>query len=168
MKNDPQIGVSNKALTRREKWLYFVGFPSGHGAVDFPFGAMWLLAPAIATSFGMSPTQIGYLFTSKILGGGFAHVPAALIGETNLRRKFLPFTIFLVAASYFLGSVFGSYSVFFIFMVAGASAAAAWHPVAMGTLAERMPDRKAFALGIHFAGDRLQKSSLPSVWDSFS
>lgn len=161
MNNDPGKILRNKSMTRREMWLYFVGFPTGHGAVDFPFGAMWLLAPAIAASFGMSPTQIGYLFTAKILGAGVAHFPAALIGETNLRRQFLPFTLFLVALSYFLGSVLGFYRVFFTFMVIGAAAAAAWHPVAMGTLTERMPDRKAFALGIHYVGGSVAEVIAP-------
>ena len=161
MNNDPQIVFSNKSLTRREKWLYFVGFPTGHGAVDFPFGAMWLLVPAVATSFGMSPTRIGYLFTAMILGGGCAHIPAALIGETNRRRLLFPFTLFLVGVSYFLGSVASYYFLFIAFMVIGAAAAAAWHPVAMGTLAERMPDRKAFALGVHFIGGSVAEVIAP-------
>ena len=161
MNHDAQNGLFDAALTKREKWLYFVGFPTGHGAVDFPFGAMWLLAPAIANSFGMSPTQIGYLFTAKILGAGCAHIPAALVGETNRRRQFLPFTLFLVALSYFLASAFGNYLVFVVFMVTGAAAAAAWHPVAMGTLTERMPSRKAFALGVHFVGGSVAEVIAP-------
>lgn len=161
MDDYPPKDFVKQSLTKREKWLYFVGFPTGHGAVDFPFGAMWLLAPAIANSFGMSPTQIGYLFTAKILGTGFAYIPAALIGETHLRRRFLPFTLFLVASSYFLAAAFGNYLIFVVFMVAGAAAAGAWHPVAMGTLTERMPDKKAFALGVHFVGGSVAEVIAP-------
>ena len=139
-------------LTRREKLLYFVGFPTGHGAACLPLGAMWLLAPAIATSYGLSPTQIGYLFTGMILASGFTHIPAGLVGETHLRAKLLPFTLFSVAICYLAGSTFENYFVFFAFMVLGAAGAAAWHPVAMGTLTEQMPNRKGFALGVHFIG----------------
>jgi FSR family fosmidomycin resistance protein-like MFS transporter len=138
-----------------------VGFSTGHGAVCFPFGAMWLLAPAIATSYGLSPTQIGYLFTGMILGSGFTHIPAALIGETHLRQQLLPLTLYLVAACYFLGSGMGHYLFFFTFMVMGAVAAAAWHPVAMGVLTEQMPNRKAFALGIHFIGGSVAEVIAP-------
>lgn len=148
-------------LTRREKLLYFVGFPTGHGAACLPLGAMWLLAPAIATSYGLSPTQIGYLFTGMMLASGFTHIPAGLIGETHLRAKLLPFTLFFVATCYLLGSAFGNYFVFFAFMVMGAAGAAAWHPVAMGTLAEQMPNRKAFALGIHFIGGSVAEIIAP-------
>ncbi len=161
MSNYPQENLLDKSLTPLEKWLYFVGFPTGHGAVDFPFGAMWLLAPAVATSFGMSPTQIGYLFTAMILGGGCAHIPAALIGETNRRRQLFPLTLFLVGVSYFLGSVSSYYFLFLAFMVIGAASAAAWHPVAMGTLAERMPTRKAFAFGVHFVGGSVAEVIAP-------
>ena len=97
-----RLNLLEATLTRREKLLYFVGFPTGHGAACLPLGAMWLLAPAIATSYGLSPTQIGYLFTGMLLASGFTHIPAGLIGETHLRAKLLPFTLFFVAICFSL------------------------------------------------------------------
>ncbi len=44
------------------RWLYFVAFPAGHGAVDWGGGAYWVLAPAIALHMGLSPAGVGLLF----------------------------------------------------------------------------------------------------------
>ena len=145
---------SNKSreLSTSEKWLYLVGFPAGHGAVDTPFGAMWVLSPAIAIGLGLSPSQIGLVFTIKAITAGLSHLPSGLVGDTKWRNAFLLSTFWWVSVSYLVASLTNNYALFILFTALGASGAAAWHPVAMGILAERMPDKKSFVFGLHFVG----------------
>ena len=53
------------------------------------------------------------------------------------------------------------YALFILFTALGASGAAAWHPVAMGILAERMPDKKSFVFGLHFVGGSVTELLAP-------
>lgn len=130
-----------------------VAFPAGHGAVDWGGGAFWLLAPAIATALGLSPAQVGLLFTMRTLGGNFAALPAGLVGDSIRRRGiFLLGTFWWVAASQMAASGVSGFWILGLLLAVSSAGAAAWHPVAMGTMVERMPGRRAFALAIHSVG----------------
>ena len=142
--------------------LYLGAFPVGHGAVDWGSGAMWLLAPAIALALDLSPTQVGLLFTLKMLGAGLVYVPAGILGDCMRRRGlFLLSTFWWVAIAYIVASLMPSFWALVLFMTIAAAGAGAWHPVAMGTMVQRMPRRRAFALAVHGLGGTVSEVLAP-------
>ena len=147
----------------RERALYLIGFPAGHGAVDAGTAALWIIAPTIAVRLELSSTQVGLIFTVVAIAAGITHIPASLVGETRLRGAFLLSTFWWVAGAYLAASLAPSYWVLLVFIALAASGAAAWHPVAMGTLTEHMPSRPAFALGVHYVGGSFMEVLAPIV-----
>jgi MFS transporter, FSR family, fosmidomycin resistance protein len=143
--------------------FYWIGFPAGHAAVDAGTAALWIIAPAIAAGMGLSSTQVGLIFTAGSIAAGVTHIPASLVGETRFRGVFLLSTFWWVAGAYVAASLMQSYWALLVFIALAASGAAAWHPVAMGALAERMPGRRALALGVHYAGGSLVEVLAPIV-----
>jgi len=138
------------------------GFPLGHAAVDWGGGALWLLAPAISLAMGLSPAQVGLLFALRQIGSGIATIPAGIIGDSLARRgRFLLVTFWWVAIAQLIASGFSDYWLICFFLTIGSAGAAAWHPIAMGTMIQKMPDRKAFALAIHTLGGNLAEILAP-------
>ena len=137
-------------------------FPAGHGAVDWGGGALWLLAPAIATSMGLNPFQVGILFAARQIGAGIAQLPAGFIGD-NLKKRgiFLLATFWWVSATQLMASGSGNYWAVVGFLTLASAGAAAWHPVAMGAMTQWMPDRKAFVLGMHMMGGTVAEIATP-------
>ena len=147
---------------KQQKWLYLVAFPIGHGAVDWGGGALWLLAPAIAVSLGLSPLQVGILFAARQIAAGISQFPAGLIGDTLSKRgNFLLGTLWWVSVTQLIASSSTNYWVIVGFLTLACSGAAAWHPVAMGTMIQWMPDRKGFVLGVHMLGGTVAEIVAP-------
>ena len=142
--------------------MYLVAFPAGHGAVDWATAALFLLAPAIAVSLGLTPAQVGLLFTAQAVGSGIASLPAGILGD-RLRRRglFLLATFWWVAVGYLAASVVSDYWLLVAFLAIGAAGSGAWHPVAMGAMVDRMPERRAMALAVHSVGGTLGEVLAP-------
>jgi len=139
-----------------------VAFPTGHAAVDWGSAAFWLLAPAMALAMDLSATQIGVLFVMRQIGGGITQLPAGLIGDSISKRgRFLLATFWWVAVAQLIASVSPGYWLVGVFLALASAGAAAWHPVAMGTMVQRMPDRRAFALAVHSIGGTVAEIVAP-------
>ena len=147
----------------RERALYLVGLPVGHGAVDAGTAALWIIAPFIAASMGLTSTQVGLIFTVMAISAGMTHIPASLVGETRFRGLFLLSTFWWVAGAYLAASLAPSYLALLVFVALASSGAAAWHPVAMGTLTEHMPGQRAMALAVHYVGGSFVEVLAPIV-----
>ena len=131
------IPTSDPVLSRGDKLLYLGIFPTGHGAVDWGSGALWLLAPAIALALDLSPTQVGLIFSLNTLGAGLVYVPAGILGDSMTRRGFfLLSTFWWVALGYIVASLTSSFWTLVPFLTIAAAGAGAWHPVAMGTMVQ--------------------------------
>ena len=135
----------------------------GHGAVDAGTAALWIIAPFIAASLGLSPTQVGLIFTVMAISAGMTHIPASLVGETRYRGLFLLSTIWWVVGAYLAASIAPNFVFLLVFVALASAGAAAWHPVAMGTLAERMPGRRAMALAVHYVGGSFMEVLAPLI-----
>jgi MFS family permease len=140
-------------VSRRERLLYLGWFPFGHCAVDWTGSALFILAPAIAISLDLSPAQIGLLFTAKAVGEGIVYLPAGLLGE-RLRRRgvFLLGTLWWVVVGFLAASIADGYWLLILLIAVASAGSAAWHPVAMGTLVQRIPERRALVLASHLVG----------------
>jgi MFS family permease len=153
--------VNNKS--KRERALYLIGIPAGHGAVDAGTAALWIIAPAIAASMGLTSTQVGLIFTVIAVSAGISHIPASLVGETRFRGVFLLSTFWWVAVAYLAASLAPGYLALLVFVALASSGAASWHPVAMGTLVEHMPGRRGVALAVHYVGGSIMEILAPIV-----
>ena len=147
----------------REKAFYLIGFPAGHGAIDAGTSALWIIAPAIALNLDLSKTQVGLIFSVIAIASGVTLIPAGLVGETRFKRTFLLSTLWWVAGAYLVASLMPSYWFLLFFLAVASSGAAAWHPIALGTMAEHMPNRRAYALGVHFVGGSFMEVLAPLV-----
>lgn len=152
----------NPSSRKQRSWLYLVAFPVGHGAVDWGGGALWLLGPAIAVSMGLNPFQLGILFAARQIGAGFSQLPAGFLGDHLKKRgTFLLATLWWVSVAQLLASGSTNYWIIVGFLTLASAGAAAWHPVAMGTMTQWMPDRKAFVLGVHLIGGTIAETFAP-------
>lgn len=110
----------------------------------------------------LSATQIGVLFVMRQIGGGIVQLPAGVIGDSISKRgRFLLATFWWVAVAQLFASVSPGYWSVGVFLALASAGAAAWHPVAMGTMVQRMPDRRAFALAVHSIGGTVAEIVAP-------
>jgi len=137
-------------------------FPLGHLANDWAPSAIWLLAPAIALSMGLSPGEVGILIAIHSIGASLAYLPAGLLGDHFRNRGLLLMaTFWWVAIGYFIAaSAPGFWTLALLLAVAGMGDAA-WHPIATGVMVQQMPNRRAQVLGIHAMGGTLAEVGAP-------
>jgi MFS family permease len=146
-------GINGVLLITSKRWLFLVAFPAGHGAVDWGSAALWILAPAMVLSMGISPWQLGLLFAAQRVAAAITHTPAGHLGDTVATRgRFLLLTFWWVAFAQLSASVLDGYWLVLVFLAIASAGSAAWHPVATGTMVQQMPNRRAFALGVHYIG----------------
>ena len=137
----------------REERLFLTTFSFGHFANDWTAGSILMLTPAIAVGMDLTPVQVGLLITLMGIGGGLAYLPAGLAADyTRSRGLLLLMTFWWVAIGYFIASLAPGYWWLVILLAIAVMGDAAWHPIATGVLTQKMPDRKARALGIHAMG----------------
>ena len=148
-----QVEAATIEGERREERLFLSTFALGHFANDWTAGCILLLTPAIAVSMGLGAAEIGLLLTLMGIGGGLAYLPAGLAADyTRSRGMLLLLTFWWVAIGYFVASLAPDYWWLVVLLAVAIMGDAAWHPIATGVLTQKMPDRKAHALGIHAMG----------------
>ena len=142
--------------------FYLTVFPLGHFAVDTPGGALWLLVPAMAVAWGLSPTEAGFIITAHSLGAGLGYLPAGVLGDRFKTRGLLLLgSIWWVVVGYIAASIAPSYWVVVLLLAVAGAGDAAWHPIATGTMVQHMPQRRAYALGVHLTGGVMAEVIVP-------
>jgi FSR family fosmidomycin resistance protein-like MFS transporter len=137
--------------TRRDRLAYW--FSAGHLCIDFPIGAIYVIAPVVALAYGWSPADVGLLLMVQSVVSSLAYPPAGLLMDATRRRGLiLAMTFFWVAAGYFLASFSDGFWVLAALLALAAIGDAAWHPMATGILMKSAPGRRARVLGIHAIG----------------
>ncbi len=131
-------------------------FAMGHCANDLAPVAMYLIIPAFGAAYGLTPVEIGLLFTIHSLGAALAYFPAGLLCDHIAKRGLLLLaTFFWVGLGYFGASFASGFWAFAILITLAGMGDAAWHPLATGILANLHSDRRAYALGVHAIGGHL-------------
>ncbi len=139
-------------------------FPMGHFANDWPGSGIYILAPAIALSMDLTPTQVGLLFTLHSAGASLAFLPAGLIADSIRKRgMLLAMTFWWIAIGYLAASMAPNFWTLVALLCLADLADSAWHPIATGAMVEQMPNRRAKALGIHALGGTLAAVGAPLV-----
>jgi len=120
---------------------------------DWVAGTIWLLAPAIAASMGLGPTEVGLILTINGLGAGLAYIPAGIFADRSTHPGYLMLlTFWWVAIGYFSATLVPGFWAITLLLAFGVMGDAFWHPVATGVLVKEMPKRRAQVLGIHAVG----------------
>ena len=120
---------------------------------DWVAGTLWLLAPAIAASMGLGPTEVGLILTVNGIGAGLAYIPAGIISDRSTRPGLLMLLSFWwVAIGYLCATLVPGFWAVTLLLAFGVMGDAFWHPVATGVLVKERPERRAQALGIHAIG----------------
>lgn len=144
--------MSPESVDKRHRFLLGALF-LGHLSNDWVAGTLWLLAPAIAASMGLGPTEVGLILTINGIGAGLAYIPAGVISDRSTRPGLLMLLSFWWVGIGYLSATlapgFWGVTLLLAFAVMGD---AFWHPVATGVLVKEMPARRAQALGIHAVG----------------
>jgi MFS family permease len=144
------------------KRLPILAFCAGHMAVDWPHGAFWILAPAIAISFKMSPSDLGLMISLTAIGATFSLVPAGILSDhTSRRGPIFAATFLWVAVGYGLASLAPNFWALTAMLGIAGMGTSAWHPLATGTLTQIMPGQRARVLGIHAMGGTLAEVFAP-------
>ena len=137
----------------RKERLFLTTFSFGHFANDWTAGSILLLTPAIAVGMDLAPAEVGLLITLMGVGAGLAYLPAGLAADyTRSRGLLLLVTFWWVAIGFFIASLAPGYWWLVLLLAIAVMGDAAWHPIATGVLTQKMPDRRARALGIHAMG----------------
>ena len=144
--------MSDKRQTR-----FLLGaFSLGHLANDWPPSAIWILAPAIALSLDLSPTELGLLITIHSLGASIAYLPAGMLTDhVSDRGRLLMLTFWWCGIGYVLASFATDFWALALLLAIAGMGDAAWHPMATGVLVQRLPERRGEALGVHAMGGTL-------------
>tara|TARA_Y100001936_G_C16092725_1_gene688025 strand:+ start:2185 stop:3366 length:1182 start_codon:yes stop_codon:yes gene_type:complete len=137
----------------KDRIIYYLLFPWGHFAADLPGGALFILAPAIGVAWGLTPAQIGFIITAHAIGAGLGYMPSGIMGDRFERRGVvLLFMLGWAAVGYIAASFSWSYGVLILLIAFAGFGDGGWHPAATGTMVQKMPEKRGFALGIHLVG----------------
>ncbi len=139
-------------------------FALGHLANDWPIAALWLIVPAAGIAMGLSPAEVGLLFTMLSIGGAIAYIPAGIFADhVSDSGRLLVATFWWVAIGYILAALApGYWSLAMLLAVAGMGNAA-WHPIATSVLTRNNRNRRAHALGVHAIGGSVAEILAPLI-----
>lgn len=147
---------------KRDSRFLLGAFSLGHLANDWPPSAIWILAPAIALSLDLSPTELGLLITIHSLGASIAYVPAGMLTDhVSDRGRLLALTFWWCGIGYVLASFASDFWALALLLSLAGMGDAAWHPMATGVLVQRFPKRRGEALGVHAMGGTLAEVAGP-------
>lgn len=133
-----------------------IPFSLGHCANDLAPVAMYLIIPAFGVAYGLTPVEIGLLFTIHALGASLAYLPAGILSDHVSKPGLLLLaTFFWVGLGYLLAGFADDYWTFAILITLAGAGDAAWHPMATGILTSIHKDRRAYALGVHAIGGHM-------------
>lgn len=125
----------------------------GHLANDWPIAALWLIAPAAGLSMGLTPAEVGLLFTVFNIGGALAYLPFGILADhVSNRGRLLTLTFWWVAVGYVAAALAPDFWSLALLLAFAGMGNAAWHPIAAGVLMKEAKDRRAHALGVHAMG----------------
>lgn len=141
---------------------FLTWFALGHLAIDWPIASLWLIVPTAGIAMGLSPTEVGLLFTIFNIGGAFAFLPAGILADhASNRGRLLIATFWWVAVGYGLAAMAPGYWSLALLLAIAGMGNAAWHPIAASVLAREYKERRAHALGIHAIGGSLAEVLAP-------
>lgn len=150
------MNTRSPRVTASARPRLLVPFALGHFANDLAPVGMYLIIPAFGVAAGLSPVEIGLLFTIHSFGSAMAYLPAGIVTDHVTNRGLLLLATFFWVGLGYIGASFASdYWTFALLITLAGAGDAAWHPMATGVLASVDRDRRAYAFGVHALGGHL-------------
>lgn len=150
------MNLSRTSAQSDEKPKLLIPFALGHFANDLAPVAMFLIIPAFGVAAGLSPLEIGLLFTIHSFGSALAYLPAGIVTDHVSNRGILLLATFFWVGFGYLGASFANdYWTFALIITIAGAGDAAWHPMATGVLANIDKNRRAYAFGVHAIGGHM-------------
>lgn len=134
----------------------------GHGITHWYVNGFFLVVPFITDEYALSYTEAGLLVAYRTVLAAIFNLPAgAIVDWLGKRRLILTVSAMWSGVMYALVSVSPTYLLLQLTVALVGIGAITWHPAAMATLVERMPERKGFALSLHEFGANLGDALAP-------
>ena len=150
------------ATVEHKPRLPILAYCFGHMAVDWPHGAIWILAPTIAIAMDLSPGDLGLLFAITAIGSTAVHIPAGLLTDHSQRRgRLFVMTFVWVVFGYVAASYAPDFWTLTLMLAFAGMGTSAWHPLATGTLTQALPRQRARILGLHAMGGTMAEVFAP-------
>lgn len=128
-------------------------------------GVPAVLIPEIKRDLALSGTQVGSLGSVQQVFSWVATMAAGYLGDrfTRQTRLLLALSLAIVGGSLMLLGVAQSYLMLVVGMLCLGFGPSMFHPPAVGALARRFPDRRAFAISLHGTGGSIGEVTGPLV-----
>ncbi len=85
----PANTTIHRAISRHKRVGLLLPFTMGHFANDWAPTGVWLIVPAVAVTMGLSPAEVGLLFTIRCTGSALAFLPAGVLADRVDNRGWL-------------------------------------------------------------------------------
>ena len=143
-------------------WLLGV-VTAGHSVIHWYQQLFSVILPSVKTGLSLNDVQVGALTTARQLAFGSLTLPSGMFADSFSYRR----SLILASALLSMGLgylLFGNVHLFIGAIIASGLVGlgiALWHPAAMGSLANRFPERRATALAFHGVGATISDTFTP-------
>ena len=136
-----------------------------HGLEHMYAHGFLALIPAIYDSLGLIPIQASLLTAVRQLASGLTSVFGGFVVDMFQERRgpILAFSMFLIAAGFFLVSILPVYWLILAALVVASAGSALWHPPALGLLSQRFPERRGLFISLHRSAGNVGDTVAPIV-----
>jgi MFS transporter, FSR family, fosmidomycin resistance protein len=126
----------------------------GHSFIHFAGHAFVVLLAEVVSSLGLPPSAAGIVMAARSIGGAVSQFPMGMMADRFADRRTLFMTLALIWFGVFYFFIGFANDLFVIAILAAflGFGGALWHPPAIGLISTRMPDRRAFGMGMHGIG----------------
>lgn len=153
------------ARIRQGSFLILSCFFFAHATFHFMTQSFSVMLPAVKTSFGISPIQIGALITAKELAAGLAALPGGMLSDYLSHRRALIMTTCMIffGFGWLLIGQSPLYGLLLIGMVIIAVASAIWHLPSLAELGQQFTRSRGAVFALHGAGGSIGDISGPVI-----
>lgn len=142
-----------------------VGLAAGHAVKHFYQAGLLMLLPDIKAGLNLSDIAIGGIVATRQVASGAANIPAGVLTDMFRRRValMLTFSMACLTVGYLFVGISPWYWAILLAVTISGAGTSTWHAPAFATLAERYPDRRAFAMAMHRSGGSVGDTVAPIV-----
>ncbi len=137
---------------------------TAHTVTHWYLGTFLVVLPYLAADLRLTYSQVGLIMALRSLAGAVINIPAGALTDMVGRRKLMLVLTLLGLSAAYLGI---SAANNFLMVAAGFTAVglanALWHPAAITTMSEQLPERRGFALSFHSSGGSVGNTLAPLV-----
>ena len=124
-----------------------------------------VIMSAMYDSLGLVPIQVGIMSVVRNVVAGLATMGGGVLTDRMQHRRgvFLGLSLSLMGLGYMLVGVLPTYSLILLGLAFASTAGSLWHPIALGLLSQRFPERRGFMLSLHRAGGSVGSTVAPAL-----